>query len=160
MEKYFLSNYTFKGRHTIERMINYLMPKRTLPYNLHPYGKSMFWMLSPEIALYVVDKVESDKKLTNFFHYCWASDEFVFQTILLNSPHKDRIVNNNYRYIDWSMGGANPKVLDESDFENISQSEMLFARKLDIDKSSKLFDLIDSKILMFSTILTWPILSI
>lgn len=157
MEKYFLSNYTFKGTHTLEKMINFLMPKRKLPYNMHPYGKSMFWMLSPEIAMYVVQVVESDKKLANFFHYCWASDEFVFQTILLNSPHKNKIVNNNYRYTDWSIGGSHPKILDESDFEKITKSDMLFARKLDIDKSAKLFDLIDAKILMLFSVLAWPI---
>lgn len=146
MERYFLANHDFKGKYMIERLINVVLPRRKIPYNMHPYGKSMFWMLSPEIAMYVVNKVESDKKLTNFFYYCWASDEFVFQTILLNSPHKNKIVNENYRYIDWSLGGANPKVLDESDFEEMIKSDMLFARKLDTQKSGKLFDLIDNNL--------------
>lgn len=157
MEKYFLSDYNFKGKHTIERIINFVMPTRKIPYNLHPYGKSMFWMLSPETAMYVVNKVEGDKKLVNFFCFCWASDEFVFQTILMNSEYKDKIVNNNYRYIDWSAGGPNPRMLDESDFENIKTSNMLFARKLDIVKSGKLFDLIDTKLLTLLSIITWPI---
>lgn len=157
MEKYFLANHSFKGKHTLEKLINFVMPRRKIPYNMHPYGKSMFWMLSPEIAMYVVNKVEADKKLTNFFYYCWASDEFVFQTILMNSPYKNKVINNNYRYIDWSLGGANPKVLDENDFESIAKSEMLFARKLDIKKSAKLFDLIDHNLLMLFSIITWPI---
>lgn len=157
MERYFLINHDFKGRYTLERLINFIMPRRKIPYNMHPYGKSMFWMLSPEIAMYVVNKVESDKKLTNFFYFCWASDEFVFQTILMNSPHKNNIVNNNYRYIDWSEGGANPKTLDENDFEQIEKADMLFARKLDIEKSAKLFDMIDNKLLMLFSIIAWPI---
>lgn len=157
MEKYFLSGYSFKGKHTVEKIINFLMPNRKIPYNLHPYGKSMFWMLSPETAMYVVNKVESDKKLVNFFCFSWASDEFVFQTILMNSTYKDKIVNNNYRYIDWSSGGPNPKMLDENDFEKIKASNMLFARKLDAVKSGKLFDLIDSRFLTIFSILTWPI---
>lgn len=157
MERYFLANHNFKGKHTLERLINFVMPRRKIPYNMHPYGKSMFWMLSPEIAMYVVDTVEKDKKLTNFFLYCWASDEFVFQTILMNSPHKNKVINDNYRYIDWSLGGPNPKVLDESDFESIAKSDMLFARKLDIKKSAKLFDLIDNKLLTLFSIITWPI---
>jgi len=155
MEKYFLSNYSFKGKNTLENIVNYIMPKRKMPYNLHPYGKSMFWMLSPETAMYVVNKVEQDKKLINFFSLCWASDEFVFQTILLNSSYKEKVINNNYRYIDWSLGGANPKVLDESDFEKIKQSDMLFARKVNHATSGKLLDLIDAKLLTLLTIFTW-----
>lgn len=155
MEKYFLSNYSFKGKNTIENIVNYIMPKRKMPYNLHPYGKSMFWMLSPETAMYVVNKVEQDKKLINFFSLCWASDEFVFQTILLNSNLKHKVVNNNYRYIDWSLGGANPKVLDETDFEKIKEADMLFTRKVNKDISGKLLDLIDAKLLTLLTLFTW-----
>lgn len=147
MENYFLSSYNFPGKHRLEHLINKIMPTRKLPYNLHPYGKSMFWMLSPEVAMYVVNKVENDKKLRQFFSFSWASDEFVFQTMILNSRYKDRVVNNNYRYIDWSAGGANPKVLDETDFEKLEKTEMLFARKFDMMNSPKILDLIDKHIL-------------
>jgi len=157
IEKYFLSNYSFRGKGKLENIINYIMPKRKLPYNLHPYGKSMFWMLSPEVALYVVKKVEGDKKLANFFLFCWGSDEFVFQTILMNSPYKSKIVNDNFRYIDWSLGGANPKMLDEDDFDAIKNSNMLFARKVSQTKSAKLLDLIDTHLLALFTISAWLI---
>lgn len=157
MERFFLANYNFKGKHTLEKLINFCLPKRKIPYDLHPYGKSMFWMLSPEIAMYVVNKVENDKKLKNFFSYCWGSDEFVFQTILLNSEYKHKIVNNNYRYIDWSLGGANPKILDENDFESIKNTDMLFARKVDLSISAKLLDLIDTKLLFLLSTSLWPI---
>lgn len=147
MERYFLANHQFKGKYLLEKIINFFMPLRKMPYNLHPYGKSMFWMLSPEAAMYVVNTVQNDSKLMHFFALCWASDEFVFQTILLNSPYKDKVVNNNYRYIDWSLGGASPKTLNETDYDAIKNSSMLFARKLDLDKSAKLFDLIDTNLL-------------
>ncbi len=157
MERYFLSNHNFKGKNLIERAINFAMPTRKIPHNLHPYGKSMFWMLSPEAAMHVVETVESDKKLMRFFSLCWGSDEFVFQTILMNSSYKDKVVNDNYRYIDWSLGGANPKILDETDFEPIKQSNKLFARKMDKIKSSKLMDLIDTNLLTIFGILSWHI---
>lgn len=147
MENYFLSSYSFPGKHRLERLINKIMPNRKLPYNLHPYGKSMFWMLSPEVAMYVVNKVENDKKLRQFFSFSWASDEFVFQTMILNSRYKSKVVNNNYRYIDWSAGGANPKILNETDFEKLEKTEMLFARKFDMVNSPKILDLIDNHIL-------------
>ncbi len=143
-QKYYLSDYTFKGRYLLEKTINYLTPTRKLPYNYHAYGKSMFWMLSPEAALYVADKVERDPKLRRFFSLSWASDEFVFQTILMNSPFRARIVNENYRYIDWSQGGPHPKLLRTEDFENMKNSGMLFGRKFDLSKDAQIFDLIDA----------------
>ncbi|MCX2449847.1 glycosyl transferase [Pedobacter sp. PLR] len=151
MENYFLSSYSFPGKHRLENLINKIMPNRKLPYNLHPYGKSMFWMLSPEVAMYVVNKVEKDKKLRQFFSFCWASDEFVFQTMILNSKYMEKVVNNNYRYIDWSAGGANPKVLNETDFDKLEKTEMLFARKFDMVNSPEILDLIDTQILKNGT---------
>lgn len=157
MEKYFLANHNFKGKNTLEKVINYIMPRRELPYNLHPYGKSMFWILSPKAAMHVVNRVENDRKLINFFSLCWASDEFVFQTILLNSHFKDSIINENFRYIDWSLGGPNPKLLDENDFEAIEKSNMLFARKVNKVASAKLMDLIDTQLLTVFSIYSWVI---
>jgi hypothetical protein len=147
MEKYYFTNYDFKGKSKLEKVINFLLPRRKIPYDLHPYGKSMFWMLSPDAAMYVAQRVQNDIKLIDFFSLCWGSDEFVFQTILLNSPYKDNVVNENYRYIDWSLGGASPKVLEENDFKSISRSNMLFARKLSLPKSTKLADMIDINLL-------------
>lgn len=160
MENYFLSSYKFKGKHLLEKAINFIMPKRKFPYDLRPYGRSMFWMLSPEAAIFVVEKVEKDEKLQTFFSLCWGSDEFVFQTILMNSHFKEHIINNNYRYIDWSLGGASPKILDENDFEKVSQSNSLFMRKVRVTESLKLMDLIDRKLLTLFSTITWPILSI
>lgn len=156
MQRYFLTNYNFKGKYKIERVINFILPARKIPYKMHPYGESMFWMLSPEAAMYVVEKVEADKKLSNFFSLCWGTDEFVFQTILMNSDYKDKIINENYRYIDWSQGGANPKLLDEDNFEPIKKSNMLFARKMESSTSAKLMDLIDTNLLTLFGILAWP----
>lgn len=146
MEKYFLINYKFRGKYLIENIANTVLPRKKIPYNLHPFGKSMFWMLSMEAAIYVVNTVEGDNKLKKFFSLCWGTDEFVFQTILMNSPYKDKIVNENYRYIDWSLGGANPKILDETDFTPIKNSNMLFARKMEWTKSAELLNLIDANL--------------
>lgn len=147
MEKYYFSNFEFKGKSRLEKAINFFMPSRKFPYDLHPYGKSMFWMLSPDAAVYVESKVRNDPKLMSFFSLCWASDEFVFQTILISSPFKNNIVNENHRYIDWSQGGASPKILDINDFDNIKESDMLFARKLKFPESKKLADMIDEQLL-------------
>ncbi len=148
-KKFHLTNFSFNGKtlfgqHSLERLINYLFKSRNIPYKYHPYGESMFWMLSPEAALYVANTVENDKKLKCFFYYTWASDEFLFQTIIMNSEYKHKVINNNYRYIDWSEQRASPKILNVNDFEKLKNSSKLFARKFDVLKDEVILNMIDN----------------
>ena len=66
-------------------------------------------------ARYVVDFVDADARLRRFARLTWGSDEFLVPTVLLNSPLAASVRNNNLRYIDWSAGGANPKVMTHDD---------------------------------------------
>lgn len=144
ISRYHFTNFTFKGRHRVEWLVNLLTPKRKLPDNLDPYGRAMFWMMNPERAMYVVNFVENNSQLERFFLFTWGSDEFVFQTILMNSPYKNELVNNDYRYIDWSAGGSHPKVLDITDLERLCNTDDLFARKVNTEKSGELIDALDN----------------
>lgn len=135
------------GRDILEKLARLIFGKRKIPYNLRPYGGSAFWMLSPEVALYVTKRIENDKRLRRFFYFTWAGDEVLFQTIILNSIFKERVVNENYRYIDWSEKRENPKILGENDFQKLKESSMLFARKFDMAEDHKILDRIDSTLL-------------
>ncbi len=61
--------------------------------------------------LYVLEFIESNKKLRRFIRFTWGPDEFVVPTLIMNSEFKETVINNNFYYIDWSKGGANPKTL-------------------------------------------------
>lgn len=146
INNYYLSDYNFTGKYSLERLMSKFLPAKQIPNNMHPYGKSMFWMLSPEVAMHVVNTVENDAKLRRFFKLSWASDEFVFQTVIMNSPYRDKVINENYRYIDWSGGGSSPKTLDETDYEFMMHSGMLIARKVNAEVSAELLDQIDRSV--------------
>ncbi|WP_158798356.1 beta-1,6-N-acetylglucosaminyltransferase [Pedobacter sp. L105] len=143
IEKYHFTNLHLVGKHRLEKVVNFFTGKRKPPIKLNFYGVSTFWTLSPECALYVVNYVEKNSALKSFLKYTWGSDEFIFQTVLMNSPYKDVIVNNNYRYVDWSAGGARPKFLKSEDFEKIIASDAFFGRKFNIDIDSDILDKID-----------------
>lgn len=147
MERYFLPGNHYPGKYRLEILINKILPKRSFPYGLHPYGKSMFWMLSPEAAMFVVNKVSNDKKLKKFISMCWTSEEFIFQTILLNSSYLSNIINNNYRYSDRPDGTPDERILTKNDIEILAGSEMLFARKFDAVAHPEILDLIDQVLL-------------
>ena len=66
-----------------------------------------------------------------------------FQTIIMNSKYGAKVCNDNLRYIDWSEGKNNPKVLTKDDFSLINSSNKLFARKFDSNVDEQVLDMID-----------------
>ena len=149
VEQYHTTYFNFKGQYKLQAIANNVLPKRKfpLPYTLYggPYGS--WWTMSNDCANYLIEFIDKNSKLRRFTQFTWGSDEFLISTILMNSPYKDRIVNDNYRYIDWSQGGANPKSLTVADANKLAHSHKLFARKFDINQDAEILDLIDQSLL-------------
>ncbi len=144
IEKYHFTDMTFSGRHRLEKIVNFFTPKRKFPLDMRLCGKETFWTLSLDCAVYIVDFIDRNPKLSNFLRYTWGSDEFIYQTIIMNSHFKDKVVNKNYRYIHWPPGSSRPKVLTTEDYEKIIASDSLFGRKFDIDTDENIFNLLDN----------------
>jgi hypothetical protein len=144
-QKYHLTDYDFPGKFFLEAMINKVLPKRRFPMKMELYGgsKSSWWTLNNETASYLVDFFKLDRHLDKFLKYCWGTDEFIIPTVLLNSPLKANIVNDNLRYIDFLEGKANPKILGPDDLTEMVNSNMLFARKFDIEINTDILDQLD-----------------
>ena len=148
INKYHLTNYKFPGRYKIQYLLNKILPQRTFPFFKELYGgpRATWWTMSVDCANYVVEYLINNKKLQKFAKYTWGCDEFLIQTIVMNSKHKGKVINDSGRYIDWSKGGSNPKILTDEDFDKITSSNKLFARKFDIKVDTKILDRIDASI--------------
>lgn len=142
---YHFTDYKMKGRYMLQKLANALMPYRKFPLNINLYGSSnsSWWILSTDAAEYLVNFIENNSKLNRFMQFTWGSDEFLIATVLMNSPFKDKIVNNNLRYIDWSEGGPHPKILSVHDLQPLLETDNFFARKFDIKVDAEILDLID-----------------
>lgn len=122
--------------------------KKTLPNNLEPYGGSGWFCLPKRFVNYVLNYVSNHPEIVRFFKYSGIPDEMFFQTIIMNSPLRFDVVNDNKRYIRWEGGArGSPAILRKGDFEEIMHSDKLFARKFDIDIDSSILDLIDKDIM-------------
>jgi len=145
-QKYHLTDFNFTGKFVVEKIINKLLPRRSFPLPLKLYGgsKASWWTINKENAIYLISFLRKERELGNFLKFCWGTDEFVIPTILMNSNLKDKIVNNNLRYIDFPEGSANPKILLSDDINELLRSDMLFARKFDIELDSEILDKIDA----------------
>ena len=116
--------------------------KRSMVDGLAPYGGSQWWMLTEATVRYTLEFVCRNPRYLRFMRTVHCVDEMFFQTLLLNSPCRDRVVNDYRRYIDWSdcergIGGS-PNVLTESDFDKIVASNALFCRKVVQPRSDEL----------------------
>jgi len=148
-EKYHFTDLNIKGKFFAERILNLITPTRKFPEYAEVYGgnKGTWWTISGDCAVYMNDKFNNSPKLIRFLKYCWGTDEFVIPTLIMNSPFKDQVINDNLRYIDWSEGNASPKSFDLSDFDEISNSKMLFARKFDLSHDQHILNKIDQELL-------------
>lgn len=145
LTKYHLSNYTFSGKYTLEKCLNFFMPKRKLPNNLIAVGRSQWFSISIQHAEYIVTYLQKNTKVKRFFELTWGSDEFVFQTILFNSVFQKDMINDNLRYIDWTEGNASPKTLTINDLTILLDSGKLFARKFNENKDCSVLNELDKQ---------------
>ena len=92
----------------------------TPPARLAPFGGGAYWCLARPLVDYVA-AVRRRRAPTT----CGSServlipDELFFQTLIMNSPLRDTVVNDNLRYLDWSREPA-PAVLGVGDLDGCS----------------------------------------
>lgn len=111
-------------RYSFKRRITSKMPKL--------YGGSTWWSLSRACVEYVINYTNNNKFVLNRFKHTLCSEEFYFQTVIMNSPFANNVKNNSLRFIDWiARNGNNPAILDETDYEKIIKSDAFFARKFE-----------------------------
>jgi hypothetical protein len=146
IKEYHFINLRMPGKYTLQRAVNKILPERKMPNGLVPVGRSQWFTIPMECVRYIVDYWETNPKLRRFINLTWGADEFLFQTILYNSPFKNKMINNDCRYIDWSDGGVSPKTLTMADADALVTCGKLFARKFDINKDEAVLDFIDQHI--------------
>lgn len=142
--KYNLGSLAIPFKYRIQEIINRILPDRKIPENMEPYGSSQWLTITPSSIKYVLKFLEEKPKALKFFKWTWAIDEIIFQTILLNSPFKESIVNDNKRYIKFENNEMNPVVLKISDADALLQSGKFFARKFSLQLDIQIFDLLDN----------------
>lgn len=155
----------------VQQLLARLLPPRKFLPQLEPYGGSQWWMLTRDSVTWLLDFLKMHRGFSWFYRFTESPDEMFFQTAVLNSPRREMVQNYlryqelwadigaaddnsgmetvhqfNLRYIDWDTARERPAVLDERDFERLSTSPCLFARKMDPVRSAKLLDRIDEEL--------------
>lgn len=109
------------------------------------YGGSTWWSLSRDCLNYVIEFTKLNAFVLRRFNHTLCSEEFYFQTVIMNSIFSKKVVGNNLRYIDWhARNGSEPAFLDNSDYEKLIKSDAFFARKIGNNHSIGLMNKIKS----------------
>ncbi|HMG84026.1 MAG TPA: beta-1,6-N-acetylglucosaminyltransferase [Ferruginibacter sp.] len=143
IRQYHFDDFMFRGRFSLQRIINFILPLRKMPAGLKPYGRSQWFTITPESTSYIIDFIKNNPAVRRYFRMTWGPDEFFFQTILHNSPFKDNIVNDNLRYINFKQGEHHPQTLTMADADELVKSGKFFGRKFNAEEDSDILNYMD-----------------
>ncbi len=148
--------HNLKNRMTIKivnrclKYLNVFLPKRKSPsYIKEYYAGEFLFGFNRAVASHALAFVDDHADYLNFHKYTYCCDEIFFPTLLMNSLTDEiisNIANKNLTYVDWNKP-ERPTIFRVGDFEALSKSDKLFARKFDINVDSKILDMIDERIM-------------
>lgn len=120
--------------------------RRRFPGGYRPFGGSSYFCLTRRHVEYIAEFVQREPAFVRFFRNAHIPDELFFQTLLLNAPLGDELVNANQHLIDWPPGARSPQLFGPADVERLVTSPKLFARKFDTIADLDVLDRIDERL--------------
>jgi hypothetical protein len=120
------------------RIVQQLLPERNILRRLVLYKGSSWFNISRDAMKYILEFIEQNPSYIKSFKYSACGDEHFFHILLLNSEFKERVINNNLYYLQWTSNNS-PAYLS---YETIKQASLInekfFARKVNEYTTKKL----------------------
>ncbi|MFT4086695.1 MAG: beta-1,6-N-acetylglucosaminyltransferase [Gordonia sp. (in: high G+C Gram-positive bacteria)] len=97
---------------------------------------STWWSLTGAAVRHLRERLATERDWVEFFRYSLCPDEYVFHSLLSDSPFAAAIRGGDgpnvhgQHYIEWPSDGWHPRTLTEDDLPRALDSGALFARKV------------------------------
>lgn len=113
------------------------------------YAGATWWSLTRDMGQYIVDYVDQHPKFYNRMRFTQSSDEILIQTIVMDSPYRDKVVNSTLRYIYFEPTASHPNPLTMKDLPELQKENIMFARKF-TSESKELLEYMDKHVFKIS----------
>ncbi|MEZ2760190.1 beta-1,6-N-acetylglucosaminyltransferase [Providencia vermicola] len=113
-----------------------------------PYIGNQWMILSKRFCEFITYSSEL-KVFKNFYRNTLIADESFFQTVLMNTEFKPKIINDDKREIDWVESSdikLRPRDFLSEDSEMLINSQNLFARKFDENIDRNILNILENNI--------------
>jgi hypothetical protein len=120
--------------------------RRRVPHGWQPYGGSMGLTLGRPHREYVLELLDRDPRVRRYFRLTNLPDEGFFQTVLMNSPLRDSVVDDNLLFTRWQPLANHPDTLGMADLDEVLASDKLFARKFDLGRDPDVLDELERRV--------------
>ncbi len=135
VQHFFPFSEDFRTKNLFKRGVRFLALKiqdliRSNRTDIYVKKGSQWCSLTQSFVEYLITQ---EKMVETVFSHTFCPDELFIQTVIINSPFKDRIKNaetefeGNMRFIKWQDGELIP--IDSDDLSNLKDSDKWFARK-------------------------------
>ena len=128
---YNFQDWYLPGKYKFQYLFNLLVKQRKHPEGFILAGNSNWFCLTADCVSYMLNSLKKSKGLKQYFKYVWGADEFIFSTLVYNSPFRSKI-KDNLVFMLWPIHGeAHPQTFKINDFDLVMASGKFFARKFD-----------------------------
>jgi hypothetical protein len=125
---------------------------RSYPTGYRRYGGLTWFILNREFCEYLCFDT-THNELKEFLKHTYIPEEEFFHTVIMRSPFKDTVVNDNKRLLMWKghriLGFyySRLRTLTMEDVDALIASEAFFARKFDEAVDSQIIDVLESRLI-------------
>jgi hypothetical protein len=132
----------------VQRMLNKAAKyfRRRRP-DIPVYGGSAWVSVNAAFTRHLLATLGNPTTVRRYLRFTHVPEELAIQTVALNSPFAQSVVNDNLRHIRWKPNAAHPDVFTIADFNELVGSGKLFARKFDLDTHPQILDRLDAQAL-------------
>lgn len=131
------------------RGINLFPNPNKLPKEYSLYKGSQWFSLPFEVAQYIIKFLDENEWFYKYFEKSLVSDQWFFHTLIMNSPYKIDVIDNNLLFLKWgeTVSSQNsPQELTNEDIKLIEESDHYFARKFDENIDGTVIDYFANKV--------------
>lgn len=129
----------------VSRLLYVPFIKREFISDAKWYAGWQWMLLNRDFCEYLFGGAAQLEKYTKFFKNTFIPDEGFFQTVIMNSPHRDSVINDSKRTVVMQDKGG-VKIFRAAEYDYLVSSDNFFARKFDSNVDDQIIEKLERRL--------------